>query len=263
MPTTRGLCHPPGRAVRFELGAARVPPAGGHAGQGARARDDQPLLGGRHRADGRRARRPPAAAARDPARARARGLGRRRRRRRRARRPVAARRRARRARPGRDAASRARPSCCAPFAMYAGARRGRPLEIDPAHLRAGLEPALAHILEVAGASGALRVDTTPATVKRCYEQHAARVLRDHRLVAGYEPSGAPLTVVKAAREHRARQPRARLGPLRRRRAARQRRRSLLDAHRSRLRRAPRDAAAALADAALRRALRARTRRPAG
>jgi thioesterase domain-containing protein len=83
------------------------------------------------------------------------------------------------------------------FAMYAGARRGRPLEIDPAHLRAGLEPALAHILEAASASGALRVDTTPATVKRCYEQHAARVLRDHGLVAGYEPSGAPLTVVKA------------------------------------------------------------------
>ena len=35
-------------------------------------------------------------------------------------------------------------------------------------------------------------------MRRCYEQHAARVLRDHRLVAGYEPSGAPLTVVKAA-----------------------------------------------------------------
>ena len=82
--------------------------------------------------------------------------------------------------------------------MYAGARRGRPLEVDPARLREGLEPALAHILDVASAAGALREDTTPASVRRCYEQHAARVLRDHRLVAGYEPSGAPLTVVKAA-----------------------------------------------------------------
>ena len=85
------------------------------------------------------------------------------------------------------------------FAMYAGARRGRPLEIDPAYLRTGLEPALAHILDAARASGALREDTTPASVKRCYERHAARVLRDHRLVTGYEPSGAPLTVVKATK----------------------------------------------------------------
>ena len=61
-----------------------------------------------------------------------------------------------------------------------------------------LDSALAHILDVAGASGALREDTTPSSVRRCYEQHAARVLRDHRLTAGYEPSGAPLTVVKAA-----------------------------------------------------------------
>ena len=83
------------------------------------------------------------------------------------------------------------------FAMYAGARRGRPLDVDPARLAEGLEPALAHILGVASSAGALRLDTTPAAVRRCYEQHAARVLRDHRLIAGYEPSGAPLTVVKA------------------------------------------------------------------
>ena len=84
------------------------------------------------------------------------------------------------------------------FAMYAGARRGCPLAIDPARLREGLEPALAHILDVACGAGALHMDTTPATVRRCYEQHAARVLRDHRLVAAYRPSGGPLTVVKAA-----------------------------------------------------------------
>jgi hypothetical protein len=83
------------------------------------------------------------------------------------------------------------------FAMYSGARRGRPLDIDPAHLVTGLESALAHILDAATLAGALRADTTPASVKRCYEQHAERILRDHRLVTGYRPSGAPLTVVKA------------------------------------------------------------------
>jgi hypothetical protein len=44
----------------------------------------------------------------------------------------------------------------------------------------------------------MRADTSIATVRRCYEEHTARVLRDHRLIAGYEPAGTPLTVVKAA-----------------------------------------------------------------
>ena len=134
----------------------------------------------------------------DPARPRARGLGRRRRRRRRARRPRRGGSSCSTASPRRDAAEPREAELLRSFAMYAGARRGRALEVDPARLRAGLEPALAHILDVASAAGALREDTTLATVRRCYEQHAARVLRDHRLVAGYEPSGAPLTVVKAA-----------------------------------------------------------------
>jgi thioesterase domain-containing protein len=84
------------------------------------------------------------------------------------------------------------------FAMYAGARRGRPLTVDPARLGDGLEPGLAHILDAATVAGVLRADTSPATVRRCYDEHAARVLRDHRLTSGYAPSGAPLTVVKAA-----------------------------------------------------------------
>ena len=41
-------------------------------------------------------------------------------------------------------------------------------------------------------------DTSLAAVERCFEEHAARVLRDHRLTADYAPSGTPLTVVKAA-----------------------------------------------------------------
>jgi hypothetical protein len=125
------------------------------------------------------------------------------------------------------------------FAMYAGARRGRPLETDPAQLQAGLEPALAHILDAASASGALRVDTTPVSVKRS----ARRRLRAVRRAADGR---------QGRRQHRARQPGAGLGPLRARRATRQRRRPLHDADRPRLRRAPRDAVAALADAELQR-----------
>ena len=147
------------------------------------------------------------AAARDPARARARGLGRRRRRRRRARRAPS-----RRVvvldglAPGALHAEPREAELLRSFAMYAGARRGRPLDVDPARLRDGLEPALAHILEAASAAGALREDTTPATVERCYEQHAARVLRDHRLIAGYEPSGRAADGRQGRAQPRARQP---------------------------------------------------------
>jgi thioesterase domain-containing protein len=74
------------------------------------------------------------------------------------------------------------PDLLRSFAMYIGACRGRPLAV---------EPDLARIAEAIGAS--------PAIVGRCYEQHAERVLRDHRLAEAYQPSGAPLTVVKAVR----------------------------------------------------------------
>jgi hypothetical protein len=84
------------------------------------------------------------------------------------------------------------------FAMYVGARRGRTLAVDPARLSEGLELGLTHILGVAIAAGAMRADTPMATLRRSYEEHAARVLRDHRLVAGASPAGTPLTVVKAA-----------------------------------------------------------------
>jgi hypothetical protein len=65
-------------------------------------------------------------------------------------------------------------------------------------LHDGLEPGLAHILEAAAAAGALRPGTTPATVRRCYDDHARRVARDFLLTARHTPSGLPLTVVKAA-----------------------------------------------------------------
>jgi thioesterase domain-containing protein len=84
------------------------------------------------------------------------------------------------------------------FAMYAGARRGRPLRVDPARLDEGLEPALAHVLDAARRAGAVREDTTPAAIHRCFQEHARRVRRDHRLTSAYTPAGEPLTVVKAA-----------------------------------------------------------------
>jgi thioesterase domain-containing protein len=81
------------------------------------------------------------------------------------------------------------------FAMYLGARRGVRLPVERERMGAGLE----YIRAVATAVGALRADTTVAAVRRAYDAHVGRMLRDHRLVAGYEPSGEPVTVVKAAR----------------------------------------------------------------
>src|SRR4051794_15780244 len=73
------------------------------------------------------------------------------------------------------------------FAMYVGARKGLSV-VAP-------ELTLAGIREAAIAAGALRADTTPEAVERCFEEHSARVVRDHRLIAGHTPSGIPLTVV--------------------------------------------------------------------
>jgi len=73
------------------------------------------------------------------------------------------------------------------FAMYLGARKGR--SVVPGQLT------LEAVLEAAVAAGALRPETPLAAVERCFAEHSARVLRDHRLTAGYAPSGAPLTVV--------------------------------------------------------------------
>jgi thioesterase domain-containing protein len=84
------------------------------------------------------------------------------------------------------------------FAMFAGARRGRTLTVDPARLTEGVESGLIHILDVAAAAGVLRAGSSPATVRRCFEEHATRALRDHRLTAAATPTGTPLTVVKAA-----------------------------------------------------------------
>jgi thioesterase domain-containing protein len=94
--------------------------------------------------------------------------------------------------PGAQAAEPTEAQRLRSFAMYLGARRGCPLRVDPSRL------SLEHVLEVAVAAGALRPDTSLTSVERCFGEHSARVLRDHRLTAGHRPSGSPLTVVKAA-----------------------------------------------------------------
>lgn len=77
------------------------------------------------------------------------------------------------------------PALLRSFAMYLGARRGLTLRIAPER------PALEQVREAAGA-------LSPAALERCFAEHSARVLRDHRLTATHTPSGTPLTVVKAA-----------------------------------------------------------------
>ncbi|HWK27224.1 MAG TPA: hypothetical protein VNS09_11710 [Solirubrobacter sp.] len=77
------------------------------------------------------------------------------------------------------------------FAMFLGARRGRALDGAPRDLD--------DVLEAAVSAGALRAETSRASLERWYAEHERRVLRDHRLTQTHAPSGAPLTVVKAAR----------------------------------------------------------------
>ena len=128
--------------------------------------------------------------------------------------PAAPRRRARRARPRR--AERRADRGAAPALVRHVRRRAQG---PHAAGRPGAPDARAASARSAIAVGALRADTPPATVERCFEEHSARVLRDHRLTAGHTPSGTPLTVVKAARQPRPGEPRARLGPLRARSSA--------------------------------------------
>jgi hypothetical protein len=84
------------------------------------------------------------------------------------------------------------------FAMFIGARRGRPLRVDPAQFGDNVDEALAHVRHEAMRAGALREGTTPEVLRRQYFHHARGFQRDHALTRDYTPSGQPLTVVKAA-----------------------------------------------------------------
>ena len=156
-PTELCVIHPGALSAACWARLASHLPSG-HAGEGARARDDQrfwaddPDLTVDALAERLRG------AARPARRARARRLGRRRRRRRRAGRaagrPGAARRRARRARArARSPPSPTRRGCCARSRCTSARAAAARSTVDPARLSEGLEPALAHILDVAVAAG--------------------------------------------------------------------------------------------------------------
>jgi thioesterase domain-containing protein len=85
------------------------------------------------------------------------------------------------------------------FAMLLGARRGRPLSIDPSKLEGAIDPALEHLRESASRAGALGEATTAESLRRTFNGHARDRARDYRLTATYTPTGLPVTVVKAAR----------------------------------------------------------------
>jgi len=85
------------------------------------------------------------------------------------------------------------------YAMLVGARRGRPLVIEPERLEDGFEDALEHVREAASRSGVLRDGTTVDALRKGYHQHSRARLFDYRVTAPHTPAGVPLTVVKAAR----------------------------------------------------------------
>jgi len=88
------------------------------------------------------------------------------------------------------------PDLLRTYAMLVGARRGRTINLDPEQFADNLEPALEHLHTRVGGT---RDTATADVLRRGYHQHARDRLRDYRLTRTYEPTGVPVTVVKAAR----------------------------------------------------------------
>lgn len=88
------------------------------------------------------------------------------------------------------------PDLLRTYAMLVGARRGRPVNLDEAVFEEGLEATLEHLRS---RIGGLRDNATTDVLRKGYHQHARDRLRDYRLTRTFEPSGSPVTVVKAAR----------------------------------------------------------------
>ncbi|MFJ9521495.1 alpha/beta fold hydrolase [Kitasatospora sp. NPDC101801] len=88
------------------------------------------------------------------------------------------------------------------FAMYLGAKRGRPVPLDPAALAGrGVDDGLPLVLDAATASGALLPDTPLPGLRKLYDTYVDGLLRNNRLTAPYRPrpSSVPLVLVKAER----------------------------------------------------------------
>ncbi|WP_371497623.1 alpha/beta fold hydrolase [Kitasatospora sp. NBC_00374] len=88
------------------------------------------------------------------------------------------------------------------FAMYLGAKRGRPVRPDPDRLATcGVEDGLLLVLDAAAASGALAADTPLPGLRKLYDTYVDGLLRNNRLTAPYRPVPAevPLVLVTAER----------------------------------------------------------------
>jgi len=87
------------------------------------------------------------------------------------------------------------PDLLRSYTMLVGARRGRAVNLDQTVFEEGLEPTLEHLRSRVGRQD----NSTTDILRRGYHQHARDRLRDYRLTRTYEPTGVPVTVVKAAR----------------------------------------------------------------
>ncbi|MER8183898.1 thioesterase domain-containing protein [Kitasatospora sp. NPDC094015] len=88
------------------------------------------------------------------------------------------------------------------FAMYLGAKRGRPVRLEPGRTAGrGVDDGLPLVLDAAVAGGALAPDTPLPGLRKLYDTYVDGLLRNNRLTAPYrpEPAAVPLVLVTAER----------------------------------------------------------------
>ncbi|NEC84560.1 thioesterase domain-containing protein [Streptomyces sp. SID12501] len=79
------------------------------------------------------------------------------------------------------------------FAMYLGAKRGRPVPLDMDRLAGcGTDEGLTAVLDAATAAGALLPDTPLPGLRKLYDTYVDGLLRNNRLTAPHRPGSAPL-----------------------------------------------------------------------
>ncbi|MCX4759591.1 thioesterase domain-containing protein [Streptomyces sp. NBC_01275] len=82
------------------------------------------------------------------------------------------------------------------FAMYLGAKRDRPVRLDPGALEGrGVDDGLPVVLDAATAAGALLPDTPLPGLRKLYDTYVDGLLRNNRLTAPHRPAPAPLPLV--------------------------------------------------------------------
>jgi thioesterase domain-containing protein len=82
------------------------------------------------------------------------------------------------------------------FAMYLGAKRGRPVPLAPGALDGrGVDDGLPVVLDAGIAAGALLPDTPLPGLRKLYDTYVDGLLRNNRLTAPHRPAPAPLPLV--------------------------------------------------------------------